>query len=62
MKTFEERQKAMARKEKQQKKAARRMERKKERSGAETQLQGENPQVAEIVSQVDPKTLLKLVK
>ncbi|MBI2988246.1 MAG: hypothetical protein HYY45_15880 [Deltaproteobacteria bacterium] len=57
METFKKRQKAMARREKQQKKAARRMERRSERAGAEKQLQGENPQIAESVSAPEPKAL-----
>ncbi len=62
METFKKRQKALARKEKQEKKAARRMERKNERSGVEKQPREENPQIPETVLGSKPKTLLKLVK
>ena len=54
--TFKKRQKETARREKQQKKAARRMERRSEREMAEKQLQGENPQLAGIISGPQPKT------
>jgi len=53
--TFKKRQKELARREKQQKKAVRRMERKNEKAMAEKQLQGENPQIAGIVSEAEPK-------
>lgn len=62
METFKKRQKAMARKEKQEKKAARRMERRSEKTGPEEQPREENSQIAESVSGPKLETLLKLVK
>lgn len=47
METFQKRQKALARKEKQQKKAARRIERKNEKASADSTLEGDNPPMAE---------------
>ncbi len=55
--TFKKRQKEASRREKQQKKAVRRMERRRERAMAEKQPQGENPQIAGIVSEPEPKNL-----
>ena len=57
METFKKRQKASARREKQQKKAARRMERRNERAATDGKLQGENPHIAEIVSEPETKNV-----
>ena len=57
METFKKRQKATARREKQQKKAARRMERRNEKARGEKQIEGEDPQIAEIVSEPETKNV-----
>jgi hypothetical protein len=45
METFKKRQKAWARKEKQQKKAARRMERRNQKASSENKLEEANPSI-----------------
>jgi hypothetical protein len=55
--TFKKRQKEAARREKQKKKAARRLERRNERARGEKQVRGENPKIAEAVSEPEPRTL-----
>ncbi len=49
METFKKRQKALARKEKQQKKAARRLERRNEKASADSKLLEQNAPIAESV-------------
>ena len=55
--TFKKRQKEAARKEKRQKKAARRMERRNEKGRSESQVSGDNPNIAEAGSRRGPTVL-----
>jgi hypothetical protein len=57
METFKKRQKAAARREKQQKKFARRMERKIQKATTPGQIEEENPNMAELVSRRGPTIL-----
>jgi hypothetical protein len=57
METFKKRQKAAARREKQQKKFARRMERKIHKATTPGQIEGENPNIAELASKRGPTIL-----
>jgi len=57
METFKKRQKAWARKEKQQKKAARKMERRNEKSKSPDEAQETNPATAESGAQPAPTIL-----
>jgi hypothetical protein len=57
METFKKRQKAAARREKQQKKFARRMERKIHKATTPGQIEGDNPNIAELASKRGPTIL-----
>jgi hypothetical protein len=55
--TFKKRQKEMARREKQEQKLARRMERKNGKATAKSQVDEENPQIAQPVARPGPTIL-----